>query len=261
MNPKLLALYGLKYNPFSPELPLDALYLTPKIENSCWRIEHTLVREGGFALIAPATPAPVKVSSCASWPNGFPESARNYCWRHDPSRQQPGRFLSRKAGDLFGAELKPHNRWGGFKLLRERRIAHCEGTLLRPVLLIDEAQEMQPAVLNELRLLSSLQFDSRIILSVVFAGDARLTAKLRRDQLLPLGSRIRTRLILEYASRDQLMACLKHLQSQAGNASLMAPELIKTLCDCLRSAIIASSPPGSRGTARCGRATRPLPTR
>jgi hypothetical protein len=31
---------------------------------------------------------------------------------------------------------------------------------------------MHPAVLNELRLLSSMQFDSRILLTVVLAGDA-----------------------------------------------------------------------------------------
>jgi hypothetical protein len=27
MNPKLLALYGLKFDPFSPEVPTEALYL------------------------------------------------------------------------------------------------------------------------------------------------------------------------------------------------------------------------------------------
>ena len=88
-----------------------------------------------------------------------------------------------------------------------------------------------PTVLSELRLLSSMQFDSRILLTVVFAGDSRLSTKLRRDELLPLGSRIRTRLVMEYAARDELMACLKHLQLSAGNASLMSPELMKTLCD------------------------------
>jgi type II secretory pathway predicted ATPase ExeA len=137
----------------------------------------------------------------------------------------------REMGDLFGVELKPHNRWGGFKVLRERWLAHLEGTLLRPVLLIDEAQEMHPAVLNELRLLSSLQFDSRTLLTVVLAGDARLTTKLRRDELLPLGSRLRTRLVLEYADRNELMTCLKQLLASAGNASLMTPELMQTLCD------------------------------
>lgn len=134
-------------------------------------------------------------------------------------------------GDLFGIELKPHNRWGGFKALRERWLSHLEGTLLRPVLLIDEAQEMQPAVLSELRLLSSMQFDSRTLLTVVLAGDTRLSHKLRRDELLPLGSRIRSRLVMDYADRNELMACIKHLLSSAGNANLMTPELIQTLCD------------------------------
>ena len=137
----------------------------------------------------------------------------------------------REMGDLFGVELKPHNRWGGFKALRERWLSHLEGTLLRPVLLIDEAQEMHPAVLSELRLLSSMQFDSKNLLTVVLAGDARLTNKLRRDELLPLGSRIRSRLVMEYADRNELMACLKHLLFTAGNANLMTPELMQTLCD------------------------------
>ena len=90
---------------------------------------------------------------------------------------------------------------------------------------------MQPAVLSELRLLSSMQFDSKNLLTVVLAGDARLTNKLRRDELLPLGSRIRSRLVMEYADRTELMDALKHLLSTAGNANLMTPELMQALCD------------------------------
>ena len=51
MNKTLLALYGLKFNPFSPELPTEALHITAAVEQFCWRIEHALIREGGFALI------------------------------------------------------------------------------------------------------------------------------------------------------------------------------------------------------------------
>ena len=51
MNPKLLALYGLKWNPFTPDVPTEALYVPPQIENFCWRIEQAHLREGGFALI------------------------------------------------------------------------------------------------------------------------------------------------------------------------------------------------------------------
>ena len=47
---KLLALWGLKWNPFSPELPGEGLLVTPRIEHFAWRVEQ-LVQEGGFALI------------------------------------------------------------------------------------------------------------------------------------------------------------------------------------------------------------------
>ena len=63
------------------------------------------------------------------------------------------------------------------------------------------------------------------------AGDARLIEKLRREELIPLGSRIRTRLATEFASRDDLLACLDHLLVGAGNTSLMTPQLRHTLCD------------------------------
>jgi general secretion pathway protein A len=86
-------------------------------------------------------------------------------------------------------------------------------------------------VLAELRLLAATQFDSRTLLSVVLAGDARLSEKLRRDELLPLGSRIRMRLAMDYASRDELLACLTHLIDSAGNATLMSEALKSTLCD------------------------------
>ena len=45
MNTKLLALYGLKYNPFTPDVPTEALHIYPKLDNFCLRIEHTLIQE------------------------------------------------------------------------------------------------------------------------------------------------------------------------------------------------------------------------
>lgn len=86
-------------------------------------------------------------------------------------------------------------------------------------------------VLNELRLLASARFDSQSLLCVVLAGDARLLDKLRREELIPLGSRIRTRLATETATREELLACLDHLVERAGNASLMTRELKQTLVD------------------------------
>lgn len=97
------------------------------------------------------------------------------------------------ACDLFGVQLSPHNRWAGARVLREPWQDPIAAALLRPVLLVDEAQEMKPPVLNELRLLCAAAVDARALLTVVLSGDPRLPEKFRAPELLPLGSRIRVR--------------------------------------------------------------------
>jgi general secretion pathway protein A len=86
-------------------------------------------------------------------------------------------------------------------------------------------------VLSELRLLSSADFDAKSLLTVVLAGDGRLLERLRHPDLVPLAGRIRTRLITEAASREELSELLQHALAKAGNASLMTPELHNTLVD------------------------------
>ena len=102
---------------------------------------------------------------------------------------------------------------------------------IRPVLLVDEAQEMTPEVLGELRILSSADFDATSLLTVVLSGDGRLLELLRQEHLVPLGTRIRTRLVTEAASREELLELLSHALSKAGNATLMTAELMDTLVD------------------------------
>ena len=229
MNRKHLSRYGLKWNPFSPDIPTEALEVTPRVENFCWRVEQSLVREGGFALITgePGRGKSVVLRILAA----RLEQVREVTVGALTHPQSNLNDFYREMGDLFGVELRPHNRWGGFRALRERWLAHIDSTLVRPVLLVDEAQEMQPTVLRELRLLTSTRFDSRTILCVVLSGDERLTHTLRREELLPLGSRIRCRLPLPAATTAELRQTLVHLCTCAGNAQLMTPQLMDTLCD------------------------------
>ena len=38
----------------------------------------------------------------------------------------------RELGDIFAVKLAPHNRWGGFKTLRERWKAHVASSRISP---------------------------------------------------------------------------------------------------------------------------------
>jgi len=228
MNKKLLSLYSLKFNPFSPELPVAALWVAPPLENFCWRLEQQ-VGEGGFALAIgdPGTGKSAALRLLAERLGQLRDVTVGVL-----TRPQAGLAdFYRELGELFQVPLSPHNRWAGAKVLREKWHSHIETSLYRPVLLVDEAQEMNPLVLCELRLLSSADLDSRSILTVILAGDGRLGAKLESPELLPLASRIRSRLRTEALPPQQLLACLTHLLKSAGNPKLMSPQLLQTLCE------------------------------
>jgi type II secretory pathway predicted ATPase ExeA len=228
MNHKLLSLFGLKWNPFSTDVPVEALWTTPKLDHFAWRMEHQ-VREGGFALITgdPGTGKSVAMRQLAHRLHGLTDVQLGVLTR--PQSRIPDFY--RELGQLFGVALSPHNRWGGFKLLRENWLTHIEATRFRPVLLIDEAQETPPDVLAELRILASTDFDSRSILTVILAGDARLTQRFQSPQLLPIASRIRVRLNLDFLEPHELQDWLHHALEQAGNPQLMTPELMTTLTE------------------------------
>ena len=228
MTKKHLALYGLKWNPFAPDVPVEALHITPPIHSFCWRVEQ-LAGEGGFALItgAPETGKSVSLRILVERLGAQRDVAVGVLSRPQAAIHD----FYREPGALFGVQLSRHNRWAGCKVLRERWQDHIDAALSRPVLIVDEAQEMVPKVLAELRLLASTRLDSHILLTVVLAGDGRLSERFRTDELLPLGSRIRVRMALERATPEELQECLKFALTKAGAPKLMTAELIATLCD------------------------------
>lgn len=228
MNQKLLSVYGLKFHPFRPDVPVEALHATPTIDGFCRRVEST-VGDGGFVMVTgePGAGKSVTLRLLAAHLRGLRDVVVGTI-DHPQSRVSD---FYRELGDVFGVAFPPHNRWVGFKSLRMRWNEHISTTLMRPVLIIDEAQEMLSSVFAELRALTSKDFDSRSLLCIVFAGDGRLIERLRQPDLLPLGSRVRRRLALDHASRDELCACLDHLLDAAGNPGLMSTELKVTLAE------------------------------
>lgn len=227
-NKQLLSLFGLKYNPFQADLPVDSLWMAPGMDTFLFRLEN-LVMDGGFALIC-----------------GEPGLGKSKCLQIIAHRlrrldnvivgvmERPQSSLAdfyREMGDIFGVNLSPANRYGGFKSLRQRWIKHTKTTLFKPILLVDEAQEMMTSSLNELRLLGSANFDSQCLLTTVICGDMRLPERFRCDTLVSLGSRIKVRKFIEPFESSILLDYLEHCLNQAGAPHLISEQLMHTLVE------------------------------
>jgi type II secretory pathway predicted ATPase ExeA len=229
MDQKILqALYGLKWNPFSRDLPSEALQKRAEIEHFCWRTEN-LVMDGGFALITgdPGTGKSAALRMVAERIGAIPDVVVAEFSR---PQSRVGDFY-REMGALFNIDIRASNRYGGHRALREKWRAHIESTLFRPVIVIDEAQQMDPLVLTELRLMSSDKFDTKALITTILSGDSRLTDKLKTPELLPIYSRLRTKLSMRPAAREELIELLTRALELAGNPTLMSDELIATLAE------------------------------
>ena len=223
-----MALYGIKWNPFAREVPVDGINIDDRLKHFGWQVEN-LVMDGGFAMIT----GPVGTGKSVSlrWLAHRLKQLQDVKVGEIIRPQSNLADFYRELSDLFGMTLQVSNRFNTFRSLREKWKSHIETSLFRPILLIDEAQEMLPVVLSELRLMSASQFDSRSILTVILCGDERLPEKFRHPDLIPLGSRIKSRLITEHKTKEDLAQIMTLLIEKAGNPTLMTKALIKTLSD------------------------------
>jgi general secretion pathway protein A len=135
MTKKLLALFGLKWNPFLPDMPDEALFRPPVVEAFAWRLEH-LARSGGFAAVMGDLGTGKSIAMRL-----ISERLSTLRDVMVGSMSRPQARLAdfyREMGYLFGVPLVPHNRWAGAKDLRDKWQGHVEAALFRPVLLVDE---------------------------------------------------------------------------------------------------------------------------
>ena len=125
-------------------------------------------------------------------------------------------------------------------LIREYR----EGR--RVVLIIDEAQNMEPRVLEELRMLSNVNAQKDYLLHLIIIGQPELRVTLEKPELRQLTQRISVFYHLGHLSLRETRAYISHrMQVAGGNENLFdseaveliwesahgVPRIINTICD------------------------------
>jgi general secretion pathway protein A len=89
------------------------------------------------------------------------------------------------------------------------------------VLIIDEAQNLAPAVLEQIRLLTNLETDKRKLLRVMLLGQPELLELLARKELRQLAQRITARYHLRGLDRAETAAYVLHRLKRAGGSALI----------------------------------------
>ncbi len=122
--------------------------------------------------------------------------------------------------------------------------AHSEGR--RTILIVDEAQNLSPAVLEQVRLLTNLETAKQKLLQIILIGQPELRELLARNDLRQLAQRITGRYHLEPLTRDETAQYIEHRLKVAGalgevfdsgakksvfSLSQGVPRLINVICD------------------------------
>ncbi|MFI5370692.1 MAG: AAA family ATPase [Candidatus Eisenbacteria bacterium] len=103
------------------------------------------------------------------------------------------------------------------------RLAAREADAPPVALVIDEAQDLADAMLEELRLLSNLEPNGRPALSVVLAGRTRLETRLEQPEYEPLRQRIVARCRIEPLSARETEAFIHQRVSVCGGPGALFP--------------------------------------
>ena len=122
--------------------------------------------------------------------------------------------------------------------------AHADGR--RTILVVDEAQNLAPAVLEQVRLLTNLETAKQKLLQIILIGQPELRELLGRNDLRQLAQRITGRYHLEPLTRDETAQYVEHRLRVAGalgevvdagakkevfRLSQGVPRLINVICD------------------------------
>ncbi|UMR33110.1 AAA family ATPase [Massilia sp. MB5] len=239
--------FQLKQSPFSIAPDPRYLFMSERHREALAHLLYGVGSGGGFVLLTGEIGAG-KTTVCRCFMEQIPANCK-LAYIFNPKLTVEELLLS--VCDEFGIALPPQGAGavsvkGYVDAINAYLLAsHAQGK--NNVLIIDEAQNLSPEVLEQLRLLTNLETSERKLLQIILIGQPELRAMLARPELEQLAQRVIARYHLGSLSVDEVGSYVRHRLAVAGSAGaspfgahLMAaihrlskgvPRRVNLLCD------------------------------
>ena len=217
--------FQLKQSPFSIAPDPRYLYMSERHREALAHLLYGVGSGGGFVLLTGEIGAG-KTTVCRCFMEQIPENCQlAYIFNPKLSVEE----LLHSICEEFGIVLAPGiaSVKGYVDAINAHLLAsHAQGK--NNVLIIDEAQNLSAAVLEQLRLLTNLETSERKLLQIILIGQPELRAMLARPELEQLAQRVIARYHLGSLSADETASYIHHRLAVAGNTAQMpfAPRLM-----------------------------------
>jgi MSHA biogenesis protein MshM len=202
---------GLRALPFTREMHVDLRFTYPPQEQVVDGLLAAVKNRMSAALIAPAGTGKTVVLRTVR--QQLPQA--RYRVRYVKVTGLSKRDLCKEVAAACG--LAPAGTYPA--LVRKLQDAFCAEFAtdgLRPVLLLDESQDLPLSSLAMFRLLTNFEMDSQLVLSLVFAGQPPLRQMLGSEEAHALAQRLVHVASLRLLSREEVEAYVQHRCRTAG---------------------------------------------
>ena len=220
------AFFGLSDNPFSIAPNPHYLFLSDRHREALAHLTYGLGETGGFVLLTGEVgTGKTTVSRCLL--NQLPENT-DTAFILNPSLTEQ-ELLATLCDELSIVYDKDPSLKQLTDLLSQFLLGNHEKGR-NTVLIIDEAQHLRAEVLEQLRLLTNLETDTKKLLQVILIGQPELQQLLRRQELRQLAQRITARYHLLPLTLEEVGLYVQHRLKVAGrHEPLFNPRSIKAL--------------------------------
>ena len=227
---QLRSFFGFKSLPFAKDLEPDRLFCNEDFHRAFDRLRYLLDRRGIGALFG--APGTGKSTLLRSFMSTLGKSTYTVCYISDSTCAS----LDLYRQIARGFQLEP--RFRKADILREIKDRICKlsrGQKLRALLIIDDAHLLPAGFLDELRLLTSFEEDSRDELTLLLAGHPQLESSLRLAVNEAMAQRIVQRVRLRSLHPDEVNDYLTLRLELAGRtAKLFGPDAVEAIARAAR---------------------------